>query len=163
MPVHIEDAVLGSLLHALMRIARALCLCITARSGVLDVHVHVGIALSLEPNLLCTYTILAQACKSVHLACFTLISWLICDDQQLYTDAAIHRRSARTAPVLSASRRVAKTARSGVLGVHGHCVVSNHREPVLCTYTNLAQACKSVRIARALRLCTCIAAECVCV
>jgi hypothetical protein len=43
---------------------------------------------------------------------------------QLYTDAAIHRRSARTAPVLSASRRVAKTARSGVLGVHGHCVVS---------------------------------------
>ena len=54
------------------------------------------------------YTNLAQACKSVHLACFTLI----CDAQQLYTDAAIHRRSARTAPVLSASRPVAKTARS---------------------------------------------------
>ena len=40
MPVHIEDAVLGSLLHALMRIARALC----------PIHV---------------YTNVAQACESV--------------------------------------------------------------------------------------------------
>ena len=159
---------------------------------------------NLEPNL-CTYTSLAQACKSVHLACFTLI----CDAQQLTTDAAIHRRSARTAHVLSTSRRVAKTARSGVHDVHvgtalsrtkpvhvhehcsslqercvphvalrrsaaihvhrrsacairlkacnddrtkrrsrcarRHCVVPN-LEPNLCTYTSLAQACKSVHL-----------------
>jgi hypothetical protein len=106
---------------------------------------------------------LAIACKSVHLACFTSV----CDAQQLYTDAAIHRRcariarpfsarsapvqrpySARTAPVLSASRRVAKTARSGVLGVHGHCVVSRSK-PAVHVHTNLAQACESVFTLRA--------------
>ena len=66
--MHMEDVVFGSLLHALMRIARALCLCITARSGVLDVHV--GIVRCLEPTL-CTYTNLAQACESV--ACLTSV------------------------------------------------------------------------------------------
>ena len=57
---------------------------------------------------------LAQACKSVDLACLTLIS----DAHQLYrymyTDAA---------PALSASLRETKTARSGALGACGHCVV----------------------------------------
>ena len=55
---------------------------------------------------------------------------------------------ARTAPVLSASRRVAKTARSGVLGVHGHCVVSRSK-PAVHVHTNLAQACESVFTLRA--------------
>ena len=107
--IHSRSAVLS----ASRRVAK------TARSGVLGVCT--GTALSREPNLLCTYTNLAQAAESV----FTL---RVCDAQQLYTDAALQRRSARIsarkAPVLSTSRRVAKTARSGVLGVHGHYTLS---------------------------------------
>ena len=74
---------------------------------------------------------LAQACKSVDLACLTLIS----DAHQLhvyrymYTDAA---------PALSASLRETKTARSGALVVHAGIALSF--EPNLCMYTNLAQA-----------------------
>ena len=81
---------------------------------------------------------LAQACKSVDLACLTLIS----DAHQLYrymyTDAA---------PALSASLRETKTARSGALVVHAGIALSF--EPNLCMYTNLAQAYmyKSVHIA----------------
>ena len=81
---------------------------------------------------------LAQACKSVDLACLTLIS----DAHQLYrymyTDAA---------PALSASLRETKTARSGALVVHAGIALSF--EPNLCMYTNLAQAYmyKSVHLA----------------
>jgi hypothetical protein len=127
----------------------------TARSGVLGVCT--GTALSREPNLLCTYTNLAQACESV----FTL---RVCDTQQLYTDAAIQRRSARisarTAPVLSTSRRVAKTARSGVLGVHGHYVVSNQtccsactsRTPLLAVFVTRLEADSTGAVGR----CVCV-------
>ena len=55
-------------------------------------------------------THLAHACESADLAYFTSD----CDAQLLYTDAA---------PVLYASRRVAVTARSGVLDVYVHDVV----------------------------------------
>ena len=56
------------------------------------------------------HTHLAHACESADLAYFTSD----CDAQLLYTDAA---------PVLYASRRVAATARSGVLDVYVHDVV----------------------------------------
>jgi hypothetical protein len=108
MPVHMEDVVFGSLLHALMRIARALCLCITARSGVLDVHVPRGhCALSRTKPVH-----VHEPCSSLRERCVPHIG--------LRRSAAIHvhRRSALAAPVLSASRRVTKTARSGVLDVH---------------------------------------------
>jgi len=115
----------------------------------------------------------------VHLACLTLI----CDAQQLYTDAAIRRRAlllcmralrcllnqtyactrtllkltctraftlrasrrSRTAPVLSASRRVAKTARSMRRPRYARamrCLEPN----LLCTCTNLTlEACESIQ------------------
>ena len=67
----------------------------------------------LEPNL-CTYTNLAQACESV----FTLRASV----GLRRSGAAIHVYTA-AAPALSASRRVTKTARSGVLDVHAGIVL----------------------------------------
>ena len=124
-PVHIEDVVFGSLLHALMRIARALCLCITARSGVLDVHVGTALSRTKPVHI-------HEPCSSLRERCVPHVGLRRSAANQLYmyTDAA---------PVLSASRRVTKTARSGVHDVHAGIVLAlcctANLEPNLCART----------------------------
>ena len=85
---------------------------------------------------------LAQACKSVDLACLTLIS----DAHQLYrymyTDAA---------PALSASLRETKTARSGALVVHARALRCLLNQTYACTRTLLKLTCTRAFTLRASR------------
>jgi hypothetical protein len=126
---HREDVVFGSLLHALMRIARALCLCMTARSGVLDVHVGTALSRTKPVHV-------HEHCSSLQERCVPHVA--------LRRSAAIHvhRRSA-CAIRLKACNDDRTKRRSPC--ARGHCVVPNlDLEPNLCTHTSLAQACKSV-------------------
>ena len=141
-----------SSLHALRQIARALrlCTCIAAPERLRPTEARKVSALASLSKVRVRALVLFKVQYNTMRArtrtfCSSLRERSPCVPHvRLRRSAAIHRcsytqtqrpYSARTAPVLSASRRVAKTARSGFLGVHGHCVVSRTK-PAVHVHTN---------------------------